>query len=174
MNAQEVIKLYDVVPNSKPVEYKEKSETGADGITRISEVTDPEMFVYKPANPNGTAIFICPGGGYRILAISHEGHDVAKVLNDWGITAFVLKYRLPDDRSMMDKSIGPLQDAQRAIQLIRENAKQWNIDPKKVGVMGFSAGGHLAASLSTKYGIPLIENPKKHLSGPAFQFLFIR
>jgi len=169
--AQETIKLYEVVPNSKTSDVAEKSETAADGITRISQVVSPEMIMYRPEKPNGTAVLICPGGGYRILAITHEGHDVAKVLNQWGVTAFVLKYRLPDDKTMMDKSIGPLQDAERGIQLIRQNAKQWGIDPKKVGVMGFSAGGHLAASLSTRYNQEVIENHKHVSLRPDFSVL---
>ena len=171
LQAQDVIKLYEVVPNSKPSGVEEKSETAADGITRVSDVSTPEMLMYKPENPNGTAMLICPGGGYRILAINHEGLDVAKVLNKWGITAFVLKYRLPDSRTMMNKSIGPLQDAERAILLIRMHAKKWGINPKKVGVMGFSAGGHLAASLSVKYKDQLIENPKRISFRPDFSVL---
>lgn len=171
LQAQEVIKLYDVVPNSKSSVSEEKSETSADGITRVSNVSTPEMVMFKPERPNGTAILICPGGGYRILAINHEGYDVAKILNQWGITAFVLKYRLPDVKTMMNKSIGPLQDAERAMLLIRQNAKQWHINSKKVGVMGFSAGGHLAASLSVKYRDQLIENPKRVSFRPGFSIL---
>ncbi len=171
LSAQEAVRLYEVVPNSKTGSENEKTEVGADDITRISHVTVPEMFVYKPDQPNGTAVLICPGGGYRILAISHEGHDVAKALNQWGITAFVLKYRLPDDKGMLNKSIAPLQDAERAMQIIRQNAKSWGINPKKVGVMGFSAGGHLAASLSTRYKEQLIENPGHISFRPDFSVL---
>lgn len=171
LQAQEPIPLYEVVPNSKPATVEEKAETAADGITRISNVSTPEMFIYKPQQPNGTAVLICPGGGYRILAISHEGHDVAKALNQWGITAFVLKYRLPDSKAMLNKSIAPLQDAERAMQIIRQNAKKWNINPKKIGVMGFSAGGHVAASLSTRYSERLIENPGRVSFRPDFSVL---
>ncbi len=171
LQSQDTIKLYQVVPNSKPSTVKEQSETDAGGITRISNVTTPEMIMYQPEKPNGTAVLICPGGGYRILAISHEGHDVAKVLSKWGVTAFVLKYRLPDDKTMMNKSIGPLQDAERAMQIIRTNAKKWGINAKKIGVMGFSAGGHLAASLSVKYKEQLIENPKHISFRPDFSVL---
>lgn len=169
--AQEEVPLYNVVPNSKPAANTEKSETGADGVLRISNVSLPTITVYKAENPNGTAVIICPGGGYRILAASHEGSDVAKVFNDWGITAFVLKYRIPDDRTMLDKSIGPLQDAQRAIQLVRQNAKEWGVNPKRIGIMGFSAGGHLAASLSTRYNENVISNPKKISLRPDFSIL---
>ncbi len=171
IQAQDTIPLYNVVPNNKSFSNEEKSQTGADGITRVSLVSVPEMIMFKPRNPNGTAVIICPGGGYGILAITHEGLDVAKALNEWGVTAFVLKYRLPDDKTMMDKSIGPLQDAERAIQIIREHAEQWSINPKKTGVMGFSAGGHLAASLSTRYKEQLIENPEHISFRPDFSVL---
>jgi len=169
--AQDTLPLYEVIPNSKPADNLEKSETAADGITRVSEVSVPQLIVFRPANPNGTAVIICPGGGYRILAITHEGYDVARELNKWGVTAFVLKYRLPSDRTMLDRSIGPLQDAERAIQLVREHAREWGINPKKIGIMGFSAGGHLAASLSTRYRESLIENPKKTSFRPDFSVL---
>lgn len=169
--AQKEIPLYDAIPNSKPAENTEKSQTGADGVLRISNVSVPTLTIYKPEKPNGTAVIICPGGGYRILAASHEGSDVAKVFNEWGITAFVLKYRLPDDKIMLDKSIAPLQDAERAIQLVRQNAKAWEVNPKKIGIMGFSAGGHLAASLSTRYDEHLISNPKKISLRPDFSVL---
>ncbi len=171
VSAQEEIRLYQVIPNSKPSENMEKSLTGANGIVRISQVSIPEMTMYTPAHPNGMAVIICPGGGYGMLAASHEGSDVAKVFTGWGITAFVLKYRLPDDKIMLDKSIAPLQDAERAIQLVREHAKKWDINPKKIGIMGFSAGGHLAASLSTRYSEVLIENPHRTSLRPDFSIL---
>ena len=160
MNAQTIIPLYDgKIPNSKPVADVEKSEMGKDGILRISKVSIPTLTMHKPAHPSdkGTAVIICPGGGYSILAASHEGSDVAKLFNEWGITAFVLKYRLPDDAAMINKEIGPLQDAQRAIQIVRMHAKEWNIDTSRIGIMGFSAGGHLAATASTHFDKPVID-----------------
>jgi len=173
INAQQEIPLYKTVPNSIPAENQEKAVTGADGITRINSVSVPTITVYRPAGakPNGPAVIICPGGGYAILAVSHEGVQVAKALNEWGITAFVLKYRLPDDRIMQDKSIGPLQDAERAVQWVREHAKEYQVDPHKVGIMGFSAGGHLASTLSTHYGETLIDNPRKISLRPDFSVL---
>ena len=116
-------------------------------------VTEASIDVYLPAKDknSGTAIIICPGGGYGFLAMGHEGKDVAKWLNDNGITGIVLKYRLPNDTIMENKSIGPLQDAQEAMRLTRRNAKVWNINPNKIGIMGFSAGGHLASTLPTQY-----------------------
>jgi len=153
--AQQVIALYNQsIPGSKAdPNYKETATTGNDEVIRISHVTSPTLTVYKPAaNINAhTAIIICPGGGYSILAFNKEGTSIAKRLAGWGITAFVLKYRLPSDQIMEDKSIGPLMDAERAIALIRSEADQWDIARDKIGIMGFSAGGHLAACLSTLY-----------------------
>ena len=97
------------------------------------------------------SIIICPGGGYSRLAIDHEGVEVAKALNLKGITAFVLKYRLPNDTIMSDKTIGPLQDAQQAIRTVRKQAAAWGLNPNKIGIMGFSAGGHLAATAATHF-----------------------
>jgi len=171
VRAQDTIRLYGIVPNSKPTPNEEKSTTRSGGIAVISQVSVPEMLVFQPQKPNGTAVVICPGGGYSVLAIGHEGLDVARALNEWGVAAFVLKYRLPSDETMKDKSIGPLQDAERAVQIVREHASRWNIDPQKVGVMGFSAGGHLAASLSTRYGEQLIDNPKGTSFRPDFSVL---
>lgn len=172
LKAQE-IPLYSTVPNSKPNTVKEKSEMGNDGILRISKVTVPTLTVFKPANPSPkkTAVIICPGGGYSILAFGHEGTDVAKVFNEMGVTAFVLKYRLPDDSTMQNKEIGPLQDAQRAIQLVRERAAEWNIDPTHIGIMGFSAGGHLAATASTHFAKAVIDNPNNTSLRPDFSML---
>jgi acetyl esterase/lipase len=123
------------------------------GAPRIRNVTDPTLTVFKPSGSkaNGTAIIICPGGAYSHLAYDPEGTDVAKLLNKYGVTAFVLKYRLPDDRIMKDKSIGPLQDVQESVRIVRRNAKDWNINPNQIGIIGFSAGGHVAASASTLY-----------------------
>jgi acetyl esterase/lipase len=170
--AQTIIPLYEKVPNSKPSANKEESVT-TDGMVRISKVSVPTLAMYTPAaiNEKHAAVIICPGGGYVRLAATHEGADVAKVFNEWGITAFVLKYRLPDDTIMIDRSIGPLQDAQRAIQIVRENAAKWNIDPNKIGIMGFSAGGHLASTASTHFNKPVIENPANISLRPDFSVL---
>jgi len=174
MNAQTVLPLYEgLIPNSKPSANKEKSATDAAGILRISKVSVPTLTMYTPEKQSEkrSAVIICPGGGYGILAASHEGADIAKAFNSMGITAFVLKYRLPEDSIMVDKSIGPLQDAQRAIQIVRENAQQFNIDESKIGIMGFSAGGHLAASASTRFTEQLIDNPKQTSLRPDFSVL---
>jgi acetyl esterase/lipase len=162
------------IPNNKAVKNKEKSEMGKDGILRVSKVSIPSLVVFVPKKEkaNGTGIIICPGGGYSILAADHEGIAVAKVLNEWGITAFVLKYRLPDDSIMTNKSIVPLQDIQQAIQLIRLNADQYFVNPMRLGVMGFSAGGHLAATAGTHFSNPVIPNHFKTISlRPDFMIL---
>lgn len=174
INAQEVIPLYKgAIPGAKsaPADYKETTVIGADGVSRVSMVTDPALIAYLPAKPNGTAVIICPGGGYSILAIDKEGTAVAKKFNEIGITAFVLKYRLPSDLIMEDKSFGPLQDALQAIYLVRKNASVWNIDPAKIGIMGFSAGGHLAGSLSVHYNDMKVQNQENISLRPDFSIL---
>ena len=171
---QTVIPLYKIIPNSKlAADYKEKADTGKDEIIRISKVSVPKITVFQPAKSPGrnAAVIICPGGGYAILAYNLEGTTVAHILNDWGVTAIVLKYRLPSDEIMKDKAIGPIQDAQRAIQYVRENAKQLNIDPEKIGIMGFSAGGHLASTASTHFNKEYIDNPNHISLRPDFSIL---
>ena len=173
-SSQTVISLYrDSIPNSKQVVDEEKTDTATNGILRISKVSHPTLTVYFPPKEKatGAAVIVCPGGGYRILAASHEGHDVAKRFNEMGVAAFVLKYRLPDEQTMINKEIGPLQDAQRAIQFVRENAKKWRIDENKIGIMGFSAGGHLASTAGTHFQKAYIENPGKINLRPDFLIL---
>ena len=138
------IKVNSFIEN---VEYKDAIPNS------ISKVNTPTLSVFLPDKnkSNGTAVIICPGGGYSHLAIDKEGYKIAQWLNSLGVAAFVLKYRLPNDEIMENKIIGPLQDAQESIRLIRRNAEKWNIEPSKIGIMGFSAGGHLAATLSTHY-----------------------
>ena len=138
------------VPNSIAAPNKENS-TFKDNVTRIAKVSVPTLTLYKPEKPNGKAVIICPGGGYSILAFDKEGTKVAEEMNKWGVTAFVLKYRLPDDTTMKDKSLAPLQDAQQAIRLVRANAKEWGINKNQIAIMGFSAGGHVASSAATHF-----------------------
>ncbi len=152
--AQDFLPLYPAgVPNSKPFVNKQKATKGADGIERISDVTVPTYrFFPAPGSTKSTScVVICPGGGYRILASSHEGYDIAAKFNEIGVSALVLYYRLPTDSAQVEKKYAPLQDAQSAIALVRANAVKWNVDPAKVGIMGFSAGGHLAATASTHF-----------------------
>lgn len=111
-----------------------------------SDRADAVLYAYLPKNPNGKAVIICPGGGYRSLSMGYEGTDFAKWFNKYGIAGFVLKYRLPGGRCEV-----PLADAERAMNLVRENAKKWDVDPTAIGIMGSSAGGHLASTLATHY-----------------------
>lgn len=176
LKGQEVMPLYKgTIPGSKsaPADYKEESPVGGDKITRTAKVTEPSMIVYKPekSKATGAAVIICPGGGYGILAIDHEGFNVAKRFAELGVTAFVLKYRLPSDAIMIDKSFGPLMDAEQAIYLVRKDASKWGVDPKRIGIMGFSAGGHLASTLTVHYNDIKIENKEKISLRPDFSIL---
>ncbi|GAB3576003.1 alpha/beta hydrolase [Spirosoma luteolum] len=154
-SAQEVIKLWPdgQIPNAiAGVPDAEKAEKGSDGIDRISDVSIPTLTVYRPTGKaSGAAVMVCPGGGYGILASGHEGVDIARWLNGMGVTAFVLKYRLPSDKRMINQHEVPLMDAMQGMTLIRQRASQYKLDPAKIGVMGFSAGGHLASTLATHY-----------------------
>lgn len=130
-----------------------QEESISTDIVRIGKVQTPQLEVFLPNKKiaTGQAVIICPGGGYSILAYDWEGTDIAKLLNAHGIAAFVLKYRLPDSLSSTAPEKVPLMDAKQAMKIVREGALQWNIQPHKIGIMGFSAGGHLAASLSTHF-----------------------
>ena len=158
--AQETIPLrldHPVDPSAPTEKIEERGKSGV--IDRaITNVSQPTVTVYLPAKDkaNGTGIVIAPGGGYQHLAIDKEGHDVARWLNTIGIGAFVLKYRLPgsmkgqsqtDIHQVADKIHVALEDAEAAVRLARENAPKWNLKPNAIGMMGFSAGGHLAAMM---------------------------
>lgn len=167
--AQQVLPLYPKgIPNAKDVpdqQYFNKDSTA------VFKVSRPTLTLFRPEKANGTAIIICPGGGYHALVIDREGYQVARELTDHGITALVLKYRLPSDVTMKNKSIGPLQDAQQAILQVRSHARQWRIDPHKVGIMGFSAGGHLASTAGTHFTKVLINDPEEISVRPDFMIL---
>jgi len=168
-NAQEIINLYPgKIPNSKASGIK---EAFASGMYR--GVTTPSLEIYLPEKEkaSGAAIVICPGGGYSVVVYQGEGVTAAKEFAKNGVAAFVLKYRLPDDSTMIDKTIGLLQDAQQAIKIVRENAAKWAIDPGKIGIMGFSAGGHLASTEATHFKKPLIENSNNTSLRPDFQIV---
>lgn len=138
------------IPNSRPAENQEKT-TVTDGVEFTTEISIPTLQVFQPKKSNGQAVIICPGGSYWGVSGKQEGRDVAQALNKWGITAFVLRYRTPDPRTCDDPSMAPLQDAQQAIRRIRKEAGKWNIHPDQIGIMGFSAGGHLAATAATHF-----------------------
>jgi acetyl esterase/lipase len=119
-------------------------------IIRLADISDPTITVYSPPNPNGIAVIVCPGGGYSILAMDLEGTELCTWFNSFGVTAILLKYRVPAPAGKLMYEL-PLQDAQRALGLVRSNAAKWHIDPTHIGIMGFSAGGHLTAALSNNY-----------------------
>lgn len=165
--AQEIIPIYDgAVPNSKASEVKEEFTQGM-----FRGVTTPTLEVFLPEKDKSTgmAVVVVPGGGYGVVVYQGEGVSTAKELAKNGIAAFVLKYRLPNDATMDDKSIGPLQDAQQALKVVRENAAKWGIQPNKIGIMGFSAGGHLASTAATHFSEVLVENSKGTSVRPDFQ-----
>jgi acetyl esterase/lipase len=126
-------------------------------LVSISGVQNPLLYIYRAEKPNGTAVLIFPGGGYVSLSMDYEGRSIAKWFTARGISAFVVKTRLPNDLLMTNKAIRPLQDAQQAMRLVRKNASTWHIDQKKIGIIGFSAGGHLAATLGTHFDYPVGE-----------------
>lgn len=136
------------VPNeTEPKQEHEISDNKTNRVTRISKVTDPNFLVFEPikANKSKGAIIVCPGGAYNVLSINLEGSEVAQWLNSLGYTAFVLNYRVPQ------KQLGALNDIQRTIRIIRNDAAIYNIDPNKIGVLGFSAGGSLATRAATLF-----------------------
>lgn len=174
--AQEVLPLYPgPVPGAKPTPatYQETTVMREGRGASITKVSIPTLSVYQPAKgkANGTAVIVCPGGGYSGLAIGHEGYPVAEKFAAMGVTAFVLKYRLPSDEIMQDRSVGPLQDVEQAIYNVRKDAAKWGINPSKIGVMGFSAGGHLASSLTVHYKDVKIENKEGLSLRPDFSIL---
>ena len=165
-----VIPLYSgEIPNSKktPAHYQEVLDTK--GL--YTKISIPTITVYTPekGKENGTAVIILPSGGYRVVV--DEGGDFAKAFISKGITVFVLKYRLPSDEIMQDKTTGPLQDAQMAIQWVRMNAKKYKLDTDKIGFVGVSAGGHIASTAATHLNTVLIDNKEKINLRPDFLVL---
>lgn len=174
LTAQQVMPLYDgEIPNSTPSADRETSTVNKDSILIVDNISRPTLTAYFPPEEkaNGDAIIVIPGGGYSIVAAGHEGADVAKKLNEMGITAFVLKYRIPNAEWMINPEIGPLQDAQRAIQVVRQNAAKWKINKKSIGLLGFSAGGHLASTAATHFQKSYIPNRRKVSLRPDFLVL---
>jgi acetyl esterase/lipase len=155
--AQESEKIY-LWPDKVPGETEAKqepilSDNTSRNVIRLKSVTNPALVVFKPeaAKNNGVGIIVCPGGAYQILAIDLEGYEIAKWLNNLGYTAFVLQYRVPNKRA------GALNDVQRAMRIVRSQADIWGLNPDKLGVLGFSAGGSLSARASTNYDIKTYE-----------------
>ncbi|RZM18993.1 MAG: hypothetical protein EOO88_39300, partial [Pedobacter sp.] len=170
--AQQTVPLYSgSIPNSKDVTDEETTEKH-NGVGIISKISHPTITYFAPkGKPTGQSIIIFPGGSYWVNAIDHEGLDVGKRFSEWGVAAFVVKYRIPDNRTMIDPAIGPLQDAQQAMLFVRSNATKYGLSPNKIGIMGFSAGGHLASTLGTHYQKPLIDNPGNISLRPDFMLL---
>lgn len=169
------INLWSTPPNSiENKDYQEEYRLNSEGIpTGIKKVIQPSLTVFLAQHDNTKttpAVIICPGGGYQHLSHVKEGKKVAQWLNSLGISAFILKYRLPSDVIMTDKTMGPLQDAQEAMRTVRRQSKKWHIDPNKIGIIGFSAGGHLAATLSTHYNDSIYSNDETN-ARPDFSIL---
>ncbi len=167
--AQQIMDLYPgVIPNSKPTSLKDMPLNPSEGLVR--RVINPTLEMYLPEEDKatGTAVVICPGGSYSVIVYDGEGMQTAKEFAKHGVAAFVLKYRLPNDSFQVNKTIAPLQDAQQAIKMVRDSASQWNINTGKVGIIGFSAGGHLASTEATHYLKVLIENKSNTNLRPDF------
>lgn len=143
--AQDIVKLWDKeAPSDNKLTEAESYDKNSHWVVNVST---PELHIYKAKkNKDGKAVIICPGGGYGGLAWGHEGIDVAKWLNEKGVTAVILKYRMPNKNAMI-----PLEDGHQAMRYVRDNAKKLGVDANKIGILGFSAGGHLAATISTHY-----------------------
>ena len=144
-------------------------------IIRLGNVSKPTLTVFRPpkAKDTGAAVLVCPGGGYQILAMNLEGSEVCTWLNSLGVSAFLLKYRVPG-RAGLEKHTAAFQDSQRALGLIRHRAKEWGIDPKRVGILGFSAGGHLSATTSTNFetrAYPAVDEADRESCRPDFTIL---
>jgi len=157
--AQQVLPLYpDTIPGS---------------LVKLSKEEAPTLTLYLPIKEKatGTAVLVIPGGAYGFLAFEEEGIAIGQAFAEKGIAAFVLKYRLPKKETMRDKSFGPLIDAQQAMKMIRSNAANWNLNPAKVGVIGYSAGGHLASTLGTHYSESYIPNKDNISLRPDFMIL---
>jgi len=162
-----ILPLYSgEIPNSIKTDTPEKVEKK--DIIIVSNVQEPNITVYLPSKrfATGQAVVICPGGGYWIQAYDLEGTDIARYLNSIGVAGIVLKYRLPTSGNTKEPHKAPLMDAQRAMRIVRANALKWNIDTGKIGIMGFSAGGHLASTLGTHfdYGNKAAVHPVERLS----------
>jgi len=157
MTAQEKILLYPNGPKDSNGITEAETLQRADFVTKISE---PRMYFYPALKEkaSGAAVLICPGGGYSGVSVVKEGEEIAKWFNDLGVTAFVLYYRMPNGHSKI-----PLEDAQTALKIIKNSAQKWNLDKNKIGIMGFSAGGHLASTVGTHF--------KSTLQRPDFMIL---
>jgi len=174
LGAPEPIALYSgPIPNARPAADEERLRDPAEPYAFYLNISRPQLYPYPLADTSepSAAIVILPGGSYRGVSLVKEGFEVAEQLNAYGIAAFVLKYRTPSDAHMLDRRIGALQDAQQALKLVRERAREWNVDPRRVGLMGFSAGGHLAATAATRFARPVLPGATAEQVRPDFLVL---
>ncbi|WP_339924443.1 alpha/beta hydrolase [uncultured Cyclobacterium sp.] len=174
LEAQQIVDLYpNAIPNSKPYSMIEEVIEKNGQVSWIKKVSKPTLTIYQPEKEmaTGAAVIICPGGGYSGESYLKEGTQIAEAFVKKGIAAFILKYRLPSDSIMIDKSIGPIQDAQQAIKTVRQHASEWGLDAYKIGIIGFSAGGHLAATAGTHFNKSYIPNDEKISLKPDFMML---
>ncbi|MGB8601866.1 MAG: alpha/beta hydrolase [Rhizomicrobium sp.] len=181
--AETVVLWSGTPPGGKKVRLKNRITERSTNLAAfhdryMDQIGKPDLVVFRPASPNGAAVLIAPGGGYIRVVLDKEGYETARFLNALGVTCFVLRYRLPGEGWAKDGAAGradvPLQDVQRAMRLIRASAAQYGIDPARLGVMGFSAGGHVAASLATRFDATVYEprdDADKHDAKPAFAAL---
>ena len=171
-------KIRDVIHLSETEGRAEVNTIGSenitlfDGVPCISGFYEPLLNVFRPRGPaNGVSIIICPGGGYEKLAIEHEGNEVAESLSQWGYTVFVLKYRLPDGRFAPDELPLPLVDMKAAYAIVQKCAIEWGLNPASIGLMGFSAGGHLASLSTSLFSLATSQNSAQDLISPRFTIL---
>ena len=167
----------DKAPGSEHVDFHntitERSQDPAHHDRIMTNIDKPQLIAHVPANPNGTAIIVGPGGGYARGVMDKESDEVADWLNPKGVTVFILRYRLPSNMHKNRQDVS-LEDGQRAMRIVRSHAKEWNIDPDKIGIMGFSAGGHMASSVSTNYDrqvYKLVDAQDKVSARPDFSIL---
>lgn len=174
LTAQQTIPLYpSSIPNSTTFSMKEIKMERDGQLIGYRSISQPTIAVYLPdeKTATGAAVIICPGGGYGMESYRTEGTIIAEAFVKKGIAAFILKYRLPSDSIMTDKSVGPLQDAQQALKTVRQHAEEWKLNPAKIGIMGFSAGGHLASTAGTHFNKSYITNDENISLRPDFMIL---
>lgn len=161
------------IPGAIAAPDEESVRDPREKVPFYQNISRPTLTAYRPEKQDArhAAVIIFPGGGYRGVSILKEGYDVARAFNDMGVTAFVVKYRTPSDKHMHDKRVGPLQDAQQAIAAVRRDAARWQIDPSRIGVIGFSAGGHLAATTGTMFNSPVLSEWRTADVRPDFMML---
>ena len=161
------------IPNAIDAPDEERTRDPQEAWVFRVDVSRPTLSVYLPLEPDArrAAVIICPGGSYSGVSIDKEGHSVARAFNAFGVAAIVLKYRTPSAKHMKDRASGPLQDVQQALHVVRRRASEWRIDARYVGIVGFSAGGHLAASASTQFAQPVLAEHGSESLRPDFSIL---